>query len=58
MIAVDSWLVCYTGGALQDGVNWLGFLNKYKLHGILCDDIHLVEVDWFRFNVLCVQLDS
>ena len=23
----------------QDGINWLAFLNKYKLHGILCDDI-------------------
>jgi TATA-binding protein-associated factor len=20
-----------------DGINWLGFLNKYNLHGILCD---------------------
>ncbi len=26
---------------LQDGVNWLWFLNKYKLHGILCDDMGL-----------------
>lgn len=25
----------------QDGVNWLGFLNKYGLHGILCDDMGL-----------------
>uniref|UniRef100_A0A8C1BS63 B-TFIID TATA-box binding protein associated factor 1 n=1 Tax=Cyprinus carpio carpio TaxID=630221 RepID=A0A8C1BS63_CYPCA len=25
----------------QDGVNWLAFLNKYKLHGILCDDMGL-----------------
>ncbi|XP_052814751.1 TATA-binding protein-associated factor 172-like isoform X1 [Mya arenaria] len=25
----------------QDGVNWLGFLSKYKLHGILCDDMGL-----------------
>ena len=24
---------------MQDGINWLAFLNKYKLHGILCDDI-------------------
>lgn len=23
----------------QAGVNWLWFLNKYKLHGILCDDM-------------------
>jgi TATA-binding protein-associated factor len=21
----------------QEGVNWLAFLNKYQLHGILCD---------------------
>lgn len=21
----------------QEGVNWLAFLNKYHLHGILCD---------------------
>ncbi|XP_018414179.1 PREDICTED: TATA-binding protein-associated factor 172 [Nanorana parkeri] len=26
---------------LEDGVNWLAFLNKYKLHGILCDDMGL-----------------
>ena len=26
---------------LQDGVNWLAFLNKYQLHGILCDDMGL-----------------
>lgn len=25
----------------QTGVNWLAFLNKYKLHGILCDDMGL-----------------
>lgn len=25
----------------QAGVNWLSFLNKYKLHGILCDDMGL-----------------
>ncbi len=25
----------------QDGVNWLAFLNQYKLHGILCDDMGL-----------------
>jgi TATA-binding protein-associated factor len=23
----------------QDGINWLAFLNKYQLHGILCDGI-------------------
>ncbi|RWS27685.1 TATA-binding protein-associated factor 172-like protein [Leptotrombidium deliense] len=25
----------------QQGVNWLAFLNKYKLHGILCDEMGL-----------------
>src|SRR5581483_6752067 len=25
----------------QAGVNWLAFLNKFKLHGILCDDMGL-----------------
>ncbi|KAK8401952.1 hypothetical protein O3P69_001209 [Scylla paramamosain] len=25
----------------QSGVNWLAFLNQYKLHGILCDDMGL-----------------
>lgn len=25
----------------QAGINWLGFLNKFKLHGILCDDMGL-----------------
>ncbi|XP_022646196.1 TATA-binding protein-associated factor 172-like isoform X2 [Varroa destructor] len=25
----------------QEGVNWLAFLNRYRLHGILCDDMGL-----------------
>ena len=25
----------------QAGINWLGFLNRYKLHGVLCDDMGL-----------------
>ncbi|XP_015784868.1 TATA-binding protein-associated factor 172 [Tetranychus urticae] len=25
----------------QEGVNWLSFLNRYKLHGILCDEMGL-----------------
>lgn len=25
----------------QEGVNWLAFLAKYQLHGILCDDMGL-----------------
>ena len=29
----------YLHFSLQDGVNWLAFLNRYKLHGILCDGI-------------------
>jgi len=24
----------------QDGVNWLAFLAKYQLHGILCDGMY------------------
>ena len=28
----------------QDGVNWLAFLNRYNLHGILCDDILLAII--------------
>lgn len=28
----------------QSGVNWLGFLNKFKLHGILSDDLGLGEL--------------
>lgn len=26
---------------MQAGVNWLRFLNSYKLHGVLCDDMGL-----------------
>lgn len=25
----------------QEGINWLGFLKRFKLHGILCDDMGL-----------------
>ena len=25
----------------QEGVNWMGFMLKYQLHGILCDDMGL-----------------
>ncbi|CAG8444968.1 8385_t:CDS:10 [Ambispora gerdemannii] len=25
----------------QEGINWLAFLSKYQLHGILCDDMGL-----------------
>lgn len=36
-----SWIGGQMLVCLQDGVNWLSFLNKYKLHGILCDDMGL-----------------
>ena len=36
-VKINAELRCYQ----QDGVNWLGFLNKYGLHGILCDDMGL-----------------
>ena len=39
VIPPNFFLSCYV--SLQDGVNWLAFLNKYKLHGILCDDMGL-----------------
>lgn len=37
---------------LQDGINWLAFLNKYKLHGILCDGNHPNNafLDYLRYN--------
>lgn len=36
-VAINAELRSYQ----QMGVNWLWFLNKYKLHGILCDDMGL-----------------
>lgn len=30
----------------QDGVNWLAFLAKYQLHGILCDGKLYSVVVW------------
>lgn len=36
-VAIDAELRSYQ----QAGVNWLWFLNKYKLHGILADDMGL-----------------
>lgn len=36
-VPIDAELRSYQ----QAGVNWLAFLNKYKLHGILCDDMGL-----------------
>ena len=49
MIAVSSRspfvILTHVFFFLQDGVNWLAFLNKYKLHGILCDGILLEKYD-------------
>lgn len=28
----------------QEGVNWMAFLNKYQLHGILCDGEQLENI--------------
>lgn len=38
----------------QEGVNWLAFLNKYKLHGILCDDMGLGKT----LQSLCIVGDD
>lgn len=34
----------------QQGLNWLDFLNRYKLHGILCDDMGLGKT----LQTLCI----
>ena len=34
----------------QEGVNWLHFLNKYHLHGILCGDMGLGKT----LQTLCI----
>lgn len=31
----------FPGRYQQEGINWLGFLKRFKLHGILCDDMGL-----------------
>jgi TATA-binding protein-associated factor len=38
-VAIKAQLRSYQ----QEGVNWLAFLNKYHLHGILCDGMHCVS---------------
>jgi len=35
---------------MQDGVNWLAFLARYQLHGILCDDMGLGKT----LQTLCI----
>lgn len=34
----------------QQGLNWLDFLNRYKLHGVLCDDMGLGKT----IQTLCI----
>ncbi|KAK5095514.1 TATA-binding protein-associated factor mot1 [Exophiala xenobiotica] len=34
----------------QDGVNWLAFLGRYNLHGVLCDDMGLGKT----LQTLCI----
>lgn len=38
----------------QEGLNWLAFLQKYKLHGILCDDMGLGKT----LQTLCIIVSS
>lgn len=38
---MEDWLLMKDMFIWQSGVNWLYFLNQYKLHGILCDDMGL-----------------
>ena len=44
----------YLHFSLQDGVNWLAFLNRYKLHGILCDGI-LCKKCHFLHGGFCLE---
>lgn len=46
--------VIYLYFSLQDGVNWLAFLNRYKLHGILCDGI-LCKKCHFLHGGFCLE---
>lgn len=43
--AVDAELRSYQ----QSGVNWLWFMNKYKLHGILADDMGLGNIHFYLY---------
>ena len=43
-----------------DGIKWLSFLNRYKLHGILCDDMGLgksICVDTSQYGSTRYTLD-
>ena len=39
---------------LQEGVNWLSFLNRYGLNGILCDDLGLGKT----LQTICILAGS
>ncbi|CAH8594806.1 unnamed protein product [Dicrocoelium dendriticum] len=41
-------------GYQQDGVNWLNFLNRFGLNGILCDDLGLGKT----LQTICILADS
>ncbi|XP_048263211.1 TATA-binding protein-associated factor 172 isoform X2 [Bombus terrestris] len=45
-IPVSSELRSYQ----QQGLNWLNFLNRYRLHGVLCDDMGLGKT----LQTLCI----
>ena len=33
--------MCGAGRYQQEGINWLAFLRRFSLHGVLCDDMGL-----------------
>ena len=32
----------------QQGIDWLAFLNKFNLHGVLCDDVRALLIFGMR----------
>ena len=36
----------------QEGVNWMAFLNKFRLHGILCDEVSLASLSRYHSQSL------
>jgi hypothetical protein len=39
----------------QEGVNWLAFLAKYQLHGILCDGEEYLTLSWLMVDQAPLQ---
>jgi TATA-binding protein-associated factor len=37
-------------GYQQSGIDWMNFLRKYQLHGILCDDMGLGKEPFICFD--------